>query len=327
MIGIYNDSFLEYLKKNLGSDTIKKTSKNIICRCPWCELNKVKKHYHLYISKHAPLFHCFHAGCKQGGVIGKLLKKIEGVDISDRFIDVEELEKIKKQKIIEPKKKKKDIIIPPLKDRSLFNLKSLYIRKRLKFSNIDVNDIKGLIFDVNEFLSINKIPIDSRLFRIKDFLHNNFVGFLTENQSIVMFRNIEKNSDFSFFKLYIQKPIFMDYYKIGGNDINSKDIVLGEGIFDILTEQIFDRVGLKNHVNLYVATISAAYFSVVKSIIFYEQIFRPNIHILSDSDVGLEYYKKQKKFNSYLIDKMIIYYNVKGKDFNDYPISTEKFIL
>jgi len=58
MIGVYKEEFVEFLKKNIGD--IKQTTKNIIMPCPWCEFNKNKDHYHLYISLELPIFHCFH---------------------------------------------------------------------------------------------------------------------------------------------------------------------------------------------------------------------------------------------------------------------------
>ena len=39
------------------------------------------------------------------------------------------------------------------------------------------------------------------------------------------------------------------------------------------------------------------------------------------------YYKKIKKWNSHIINKMDIYYNRNAKDFGETPISVEKFIL
>ncbi|GAG02610.1 unnamed protein product, partial [marine sediment metagenome] len=61
MIGIYQDSFKQFLEDNLGE--VKETSKNFIVPCPWCELDEDKDHYHMYISTEAPIFHCFHASC------------------------------------------------------------------------------------------------------------------------------------------------------------------------------------------------------------------------------------------------------------------------
>ena len=59
MTGIYDDSFIEFLKKNL--EHVKIRGKSIVTACPWCEINKKRKHYHLYIYLDYPRFKCFFA--------------------------------------------------------------------------------------------------------------------------------------------------------------------------------------------------------------------------------------------------------------------------
>ena len=74
MIGIYQDSFVEYLRETLG-DPIQVKTKSIICRCPWCEFGEEKNHYHLWISTESPIFNCFH--CNDGhGIIKNLIKSL-----------------------------------------------------------------------------------------------------------------------------------------------------------------------------------------------------------------------------------------------------------
>ena len=72
----------------------------------------------------------------------------------------------------------------------------MYLRKRFKFQNVNIRNLKGLIVDVYEFIRLNNIPIDTQLANLKDYLQTNFVGFLTENKSKVVFRNIDDNSSF-----------------------------------------------------------------------------------------------------------------------------------
>jgi hypothetical protein len=95
MIGIYKDSFINFLKENLG-EPVKVKSKEIICRCPWCELGKNKTHYHLYISLTSPIFHCFHGECQTSGTIKKLILKLTGIDTSDKYVDREKIKEITK---------------------------------------------------------------------------------------------------------------------------------------------------------------------------------------------------------------------------------------
>jgi hypothetical protein len=172
---------------------------------------------------------------------------------------------------------------------------------------------------------MNNIPVGESLFRMKDYLQTNFVGFLTENNSTVIFRNIDHSHSVKFYKLKIQQSNFLDYYKLPGNNINSKKIVLAEGIFDIFTEHIFDTLNIKNDVKLYASALSSKYISLVHSIIFHEQIFQPDIIILSDRGISREYYKQIKKYNRHIINKLEVYYNKNGKDFNDSPVTPIKY--
>jgi hypothetical protein len=326
LIGIYQDGFLDYLKDRLGSGRVKTSAKNIICSCPWCEYETDKKHYHLYISLEAPIFHCFRASCEQKGMLHKFLKRLEGKDISNEFIDKDKLQEFqKKNKVFTETKKQKKIYIPEL-DTEKFKLKDFYIKKRLKFSNILSTTIKGLIYDVDEFINKNNIPVDETLFRLRDYLQNNFVGFLTEHEHTVVFRNIDSSQDMRYFKLKIGNTYFLDYYKLPGNNPNSNKIVIAEGIFDIFSEQIFDNLNIKQDVALYASALSSKYLSLIHSIIFHEEIFKPEVIILSDRGVEKEHYQKLKYYNKGIIDKMSVYYNLAGKDFNDTPVVPQKYV-
>lgn len=325
MIGIYQDTFIDYLKRKLG-DRIKITNKNIICPCPFCEFNTDKDHYHLYIGLDIPIFNCFHAGCGKSGSLKKFFSRIEGHDISDSFVDKTKLSEIvKKKNIFKDQEAFKLNIQTPTIDVSKFMLKDMYIKQRLKFSRTSSLTIKGLIYDVEEFIRINNIPVNETLFRLKDYLQSNFVGFLTENQSTAIFRNIDHTHSMKFFKMKIQQNNFLDYYKLPGGNKDSNKIVLAEGIFDIFTENIFDTLNIKNNVKLYASALSSKYLALIQSIIFHEQIFQPEVIILSDRGVSLDYYKKMKKYNKHIIDKMTTYYNKTGKDFNDTPITPTLF--
>lgn len=329
MIGIYQDSFVDYLKNKVGDNRVKVTSKNIIMPCPYCEFNaQDKDHYHMYVSIEVPIFHCFHANCEKSGTLKKLLKTLEGHDISDQFVDKDLLkESITKREIFDDHEvKQRKIYVPPLND-SEFMLKSMYLKYRLKFSRITPNMMKGVIYDVDKFIQMNQIPVDEKLENLKPYLQSNFVGFLTEHNSMVVFRNIDETHSMKFYKLKIQNNNFLDYYRLPGGDVNSNKIILAEGVFDIFTEYLFDSLNLKSGAKLYASALSSKYISLIQSIIFHEDIFKPEIIILSDQGVGKNYYKKMKKFNSHIIDKMTVYYNSNGKDFNDTPIIPIKVVI
>ena len=327
MIGIYQDSFGEYLKDKLGCP-LKITSKNIVVSCPWCEYQQTKDHYHMYISLEAPIFHCFHAGCEQSGTLRKFLKRIEGHDISETFVDKKQFEAIAKKKdiFVDKEEEKIKIRLPNL-NKQRFVDKEFYIKNRLKFADMPTSNIKGLIYDVEQFIEINNIPVDEVLFRLRDYLHTNFVGFLTENNSTAIFRNIDHTHTMSFYKLKIQQNNFVDYYKLPGNSPHSNKIVLAEGIFDIFSEHIFDSLNIKNDVKLYASALSSKFLPLIHSIIFNEQIFQPEVIILSDRGIARKYYETMKHFNKHIIDKLIVYYNKEGKDFNETPVVPIKFVM
>lgn len=324
MIGVYQDSFLGMLKEKLG-DPVKVTNKSIICRCPWCELDQNKKHYHLFIFLPFPYFKCYHAGCNMKGSISKLLKKLNGKDESDKFIDSEKVSK----KVIEytQYKEYQELIIPELSERG-FEDKDFYIKKRLKF-NVDPKTIKGLIYDIDKFISVNNIEISNKYKRISPFFQSNFVGFLTEFNSILCLRNIDNSSDFRYFNLSTEKSSanFLDYYKIQSMNYNSNLVVMAEGIFDIYTEHIFDNLKLKKDTKMLVSGLSTNYDSLIKSIVFNENIYKLKLVILSDKGLSLDFYRKIKNKNKHVIDSMEVYYNKTGKDFNVTPVFPEKFLI
>ncbi len=327
MIGIYQDSFLNYLKDFLG-ESIKTSSKNLIAPCPFCGEHKEKKnHYHLYISLDAPMFHCFHANCNTSGSISKLCNKLEGRDVSEKYINKDKIKEYQKNDIKFSKPIEKQKVILPELNEDQFKLKTLYLKGRLKYSIQNLKNIKGLIFDSNKFIIQNNIKLDDRLKRVQNYLQSNFVGFLTEHESLVMFRNIDESSEFKFFKLFIGETRFLDYYKLPGGNINSNHVVIGEGIFDIFGEQTFDYTNLRKNIKLYAAGLSTSYDSLIKSLVFNEGIYRINVSIISDRGVDLRYYKKIKKNNSHIIDQMNIYYNKLEKDFGGSSVSAEKFII
>lgn len=321
MIGIYQDTFIDYLEDKLGVKP-KVSSKNLIVPCCWCEYGKDKNHYHMYISLEAPIFHCFHANCEKSGTLRKMLSMLEGHDISDQFIDAEKLKEFKKRRTIhiDTDTSSTPIKVPEL-NVNMFPLKEMYINKRFKFSNLCLPRIKGLIFDVDKFITINDIPVDETLFRLRDYLHNNFVGFLTEHSTTVVFRNIDSSQTMRYYKMKIQNSPFVDYYKLPGNNPKSKKIVLAEGIFDIFSEHTFDYLNIKNDIKLYASVLSSKYSALLKSIVYHEQIFKPDVIILSDRGIPVWQYKYLKKKYYYLMNSLKIFYNKRGKDFGDARVS------
>ena len=320
MIGIYKDEFIQYLKDNLGYAKV--SSKNIVTKCPWCEYGKEKKHYHLYIALDAPIFHCWQARCEQSGFLAKLLSKISGIDKTDQFVDKSLIKEVTHKKLVNPLKEKKQLILPKV-DTDQFKMKTMYMKYRLNYE-VDITSIKNLVFDVREFVNSNSIQLDKRASEMMDFLQSNFVGFLSEHESLLILRNIDPDASFRYYKLDLSEEEFLDYYKLQGSCYDSSLIVISEGIFDIFAEQLFNTLKNKEKVKLYAASLSGSFSSLLKSIVFNEQLFRLNVIVLSHKDVDIDVYKKMKKMDNHIIDSISVYYNNTGKDFASFPVNPVK---
>ncbi len=326
-LGIYNSGFLDYLRDNLG-EPVKHNIKDIVVNCPWCDVHKNSSKPHLWISKEAPIFHCFRAACERSGFISKLIKELSGSDTSDTFVNKERVKYFAKQKVEFEKNVfvPKNILLPEIKQGE-YPEKEFYLKQRFKFSDVKLYQIPGLVFDIHEFVRINKLELDPKIQRLQHYLHTNFIGFLTEYKSTLILRNIDRRAEFRYYKLRVQESKFMDFYKLNGFSKLSNIVILSEGIFDIFTEHIFDKLNLKKSCRLYASALSSKFSSLIKSIVFHEMIFKPEIHILSDNGIPLDNYKKLKYYNSHIINKMIIYYNRTGKDFNDTPLVLDYFTI
>ena len=326
MVGIYDDKFVDYLKRNLGHVQI--TTKNIVVPCIYCEFPKQKDHYHLHIGLEEPIFHCFHGGCEESGTLKKLLSKIHGHDISGKFVDKKHFESLTQKKLEKVEKIYKQFILPPL-EVNRFPLKRMYMKKRMKFLDLPLEKIEGMIFDIEAFLRENRIWVTDKMAKLLPFLQKNFVGFIMQNGGYLMFRNIDKKSQFRYYKYELQETPFLDYYKVQGQKPDSNRIVLAEGLFDVLTERYFDHFDIGSEVRLYASVGSASYVNLMKSLIFHEKVFTPSWIFLSDNGIHLNYFRKIKRKNPYLFLKgeSLVYYNKNGKDFNDTPVIGEKFTI
>jgi len=332
MIGIYQDKFIDFIEEYLGE--VKITSSNIICKCPWCEINRLHHHHnHLYISLDKPIFNCFKAGCNQSGTIKKFINKITGTHSYSKYIDDEALNKIKNYKKLNFSNTEfvfsKDVKLPEL-HKGEFPDKENYLRARLSYAPFDIKNIKGLIFDVEKFIELNNLQniLSDSDKKMIYFLQNNFIGFLLENKTKVIFRNTDKTSDFRYYKFNIQKDMdLLDYYKITHHINDSNLIVIGEGLFDIFNDHIFDYTGCRNKAFGYYCSLSQRFESLIKSIIFHDNIYMPDVVILSDGNISINYYKKLKRKLKNFCNDIKIFYNTHGDDFGDSFCNPEKIII
>ena len=310
------------------------SDKNIISICPICgDHPNPRKKGHLYISldPSKPIYHCFYGNCV--GTIRKLMLELTGSHkITDSVITKKEIsENIKKSKIVKKTTNKTNIKIPELSLES-FPTKTEYIKKRINTNIINIDLFKNnLIFDLKHFIKINP---NIKTFQNEDpsfvdKLHNKFIGFMGNNQSLLIFRNIDNNDYFKFKKYIIQeyKYNLMDYIKFNGLNKDSNLIVLSEGVFDILGLLSCNILNLFKSAKLFASGQSFSYESLLKSVCFDESLYsKVDVIILSDSDKNYYCYNKFIKNTKHIVNSLKIYYNKNKKDFGTFPIEPIQYI-
>ena len=98
------------------------------------------------------------------------------------------------------------------------------------------------------------------------------------------------------------------------------------GVVDLQLDPLESKKADKN-IYMYASALSSNFGQLLNSIVFYEQIFKMNLIILSDKNMHPNYYRKLKKNREHIIDTCTIYYNKNGKDFNNFPVDAIKIIV
>jgi hypothetical protein len=305
---------------------INENSTDFICRdIFFCGDHPNKsKQGHLYISKRVeyPLVHCFL--CDKRMSLPDFILKVSGnKQLSDSIITKDEVNTIYNNPDKKNKKELRTFQIPKL-DPTNFKLKEEYILKRINYK-FDINKLPNLIFDFDKFFSDNNIQLKYNDLMFCNVLQNNFIGFLSNNNTKLFCRSINPNlKNIKFRKVNLQEMPYdlLDYYSIPGDSpIDSNLVVLTEGTFNILGEYGHDSLGIKHKVRVYAAGQSFSYSSLLKSLCFFESIFKADVVILSDDDKFEYNYRRFISENEHIINSVKIFYNKNpGGDFGSFPI-------
>jgi len=295
---------------------VKETTKNFICACPFCgDHHNVAKRGHLYVSKdeNIPVCHCWL--CNNSVPITRLLFDLTGKN-DEKIIKIDSKNKRKSyssQKSTKTRTYKLPVLIP-----SKFPYKEAYMKTRT-FNKIDIIKIPNLIFDLDEFFSLNDLdPIkDLKMSKWEiTLLQHNFVVFLSKHHTMLYCRNINPKTEIKFRKIFLQRDSekFLDYYEIDLNRPDSNTIILSEGNFDILGCYVNDSLNLNNKANVYASGCTFSYGELLKSVCFDRSIYNADVHILSDADKQQWHYKRFIK-DATMASSIDIVYNRFGKDF------------
>jgi len=297
---------------------------DFIGRCPLCGDHPDKhKQGHLYVSKvvEYPFAHCFFCNAKM--TIIDFINTVSGnKNISETIISKDELNKIQNNPNKKSKRDLRRFEIPKL-DIDRFKNKTEYIKFRTD-NKLQIDKIPNLIFDFENFINENNIQLDEKDKKHTLELQNMFVGFLSNNHTKLFCRCIDSNFWMKFRKVNLQAMPYdlLDYYSIpGGSPILSDTVVLTEGSFNALGEYAYDSLGIRDKVKVYAAGQSFSYSALLKSVCFFESVFKVNIVILSDDDKKEHDYKYFIKNNEHVINTLKVFYNKNpGGDFGSFPI-------
>lgn len=307
-----------------------------LTRCPLCgdtKKNLSEGHFYMKINpndNYAIGFNCFR--CGEHGILTDEILELFGAstELKQNIIHLNNVsKKIDKKTIIDNNKLLYfNYYAPEVK----IGDKTKYIDNRLgiKFTSNDYKDMK-VITSIYDFINVNKLKTSSFTNSQLNILENDYVGFLTNGNSHILFRDITDKHSEAWIKYPISKKTMENkvFYSLRGNlDIFTKD-----DIEINLSEGIMDAIGItyhfnKNHINTMNVAITGKRYEVMIYRLIQLGLIGSNItiNIYSDNDwmfgnkknnfnTTKEFYKKC--FDKYkpLFKSINIYYNMKSKDY------------
>lgn len=297
-------------------------------RCPYCgDTQKNFNDGHLYIkinpNDNLPVvYNCFK--CPAHGILKYNDLELLGIEDVSFKQDLQNLNK-SSDKFSSYDYQVKDLFfeykIPEVRGIK----KIVYIEDRLgiRLNNNDLKNIK-VITSLRDFLLLNNINYVTCKPNFAKLLDRDYVGFLNNNNSYILFRDITDSNKISWFKYPItnESKGQRNFYSISSEiDLYTQDkitINLSEGIMDCLSIAYnIHENKLDNSLN--VAICGKFYVNVIKYLIgmgFIGDNICMNIYSDNDHtyDTSIEYYRKVFERFSFLFGELNVYYNMMSKD-------------
>jgi len=299
--------------------------KNIMIHCPNCEFNRKKETGHLGILLSDLRFNCFK--CEFSGFITKLFDEL---DIPKKeYINL--IKNWNYENDIKLNYKSKKLKTGNIKKQTHFYKKKVdYLKNRLFINEDKILEIPNLILDFKKFIKFNrnlKLNITDKKI---EFLNKNYVGFLCNRNSQVIFRKIVDNEKYRKYEKVIlteEKMLFNDFYGFN-NQRESDIIVMAEGPFDILRS--YNCKGLNELKNNSLCWVAALGKKPMKNVIYssldYYCIPRINLVLLLDEDVGINSKLLFYIYRMVEVKSLTLYYNKLDKDFGSEKIQPYKIL-
>lgn len=305
-------------------------------RCPFCgDTQKNFNEGHLYIkaefdNDYNIAYNCFK--CGEHGYLNQELIELLGCDI-DLKNDLLKMSKSSKSYVKNTGEllyfdfKTPDVDIEPRK------LKYIDGRMGIDFTIDDYENLK-VVTSLYDFLATNNIKDRPFNNDILNLLQRDYVGFLSNGNSHILFRDITDRNRYSWIKYPITKESSINnvFYSIRQNPI---DILTKDDIIINLSEGVFDAIGIgyhlkqMNHNTMNIAICGKQYREMLSRLLNMGLV-GSNIIVNIFSDNDNQFNEKRKK-NNYRTDfeslrfslksirplykKIILHHNLKSKDY------------
>lgn len=315
----------------------------VITRCPVCgDSRKTKNKGHLYINCKPTLEVPAWLKCQRCGISDVLNKSNYVLELLNIFSDDNEC--LRKQfnseltkrfgfSIMKNNDTRKLKLLPPL-NNEYTKMKIKYINDRLGVSlNQEKIEKYKIIFNLEDFLSYNKIENTTCSDWKLRSLNDSYVGFLSTNNEFINFRIIDDNLIDNYHKRY-------ENYNIFGLEENTRRFITVKQKINIFKdieinscEGPMDLIGIREHImhgddknKIYVANMGMSAYSLMIYFIRKGLIFN-RLRIFADRGVPLDYYRDMKKKLGYRYkgEIEVIYNNYKKE--KDFGVSKDKIKL
>lgn len=306
-----NNSFQDQLRELLHSlfDSAKDASgnKEVQINCPLCNKEgNPDSGKHMYISlgydDKPPMYNCF-KNINHRGILTKSF--LEENSDNPQVLDIELLNKIESHtknvsnlsRYRLNKQGKLNINSINLENNKLSSIKLNYINTRLGL-NLDYNELSKnkIILNILDLLKYNNITKYTRDYRVLELLNTYFLGFLVNNNSCIILRNLtDKNK--------IKLPEYLDNryikYNITNQSIHNSyyiipticdiykhiKIHISEGTFDIISIFYNLRNRDRNN-NIYASIGGNTYEKLIEYFICDLGLIDIEFHIYIDNDIS-----------------------------------------
>lgn len=331
--------FIAAVKKHLSPYFFTNDFNELRVRCPYCgDSIKSNRSAHLYIEmNNKSVFRFYCQRCNMSGFVSDtFLKDVKIIDyeLMANFV------KFNKGKSSQAKTKassglsstnniilnkininNKKLILPDFNNKASSIKKYQYLIERYnKKIPIDkyINTYR-CVFSLVDFLRINDLEPRGNDVEFLKMINKQFVGFLSADQSHIIFRNIDKESKTRYHNYNIfgdpdAKKVYIPKCSI--DLMKPANIIITEGIFDIIgVIEHFYNGKLDENNTLFVSSNGKGYNFIFNEIAR-AGIIDCNIKIYSDADVNFKFYKNLKSQSEFLkANPCKIIYNSISKDY------------